>query len=247
MDSDCLLISGNRYKYRSFGPHRSCGSGEREFMTNNRELERHEVEYQTPQGLVKLNAAIVRKWCPEATETDCFEFVQFCRYLGLNPYLNEVYIIKYGTDAAQFQIDYHVFMRKAAQMPGYLGYTSGVFVWRDDKMHVLQDAFSLPTDVLLGAWCEVHLQGFELPVRVALPISELQQRKRNGDLTRIWSSRPNMMAEKTVIAAAHRRADRSGGLESMFLEGEHRDDSGDTLEATPVGDPGETQGEFSTE
>lgn len=198
-------------------------------MTSQEIAKTKDVEYETTLGTVKLNPAIVRRWCKEASETEAFEFIQFCRFMGLNPYLHEAYLVKYGSDPAQVIVDYHWFIRRTAQLEGYKGYRSGVIIQRGDDIMEMKDAFCLPTDRLLGAWCEVDIEGLS-PFRVALPLDQMQQTKRDGNPNHFWKKMPNLMAEKVVIAQAHRRADRTGILQGAYIEGE----TAQEVEALPV-------------
>lgn len=176
--------------------------------------------YPTERGDVTLTMEVVRKrFCPKASEMEIYEFLQFCRYHQLNPYLKEVYLIKYGdSDPAAIVVDYTQFIKRARTAPEYNGYESGLIVSRNDIVEDTRGAFKLPSDELLGAWCRVHLKGEAFPVEVRLNIDEVMQKTRSGDPNRFWKRMPNQMAEKTAIAAAHRRAMQE--VQGMYVESE---------------------------
>ncbi len=180
------------------------------------------VRYDTDRGEVSLNIEIIqRRFCPDATASECFEFMQFCKFTGLNPYLGQVYLVKYGQRAAQPVVDYHQFIAKARRGETYLGYTSGLIVERDGETIRLDSAFYEKADVIAGAWCIVR-RSDTTPVKVELPIEEMIGTTRAGATNSMWRNKPGMMAEKTVIAMAHRRA-TDGALSGMFIPEEFSD------------------------
>ena len=178
--------------------------------------EKQIVRYPTDRGEVSLNISIIqRRFCPDATPSECFEFMQFCKFTGLNPYLAQVYLVKYGTRPAQPIVDYHQFIAKARRGETYTGYTSGVIVERKGETIRLDSAYHEKDDVIAGAWCIVT-RSDTTPIKVELPIEEMIGTTKAGATNSMWRSKPGMMAEKTVIAMAHRRA-TDGALSGMFI------------------------------
>ena len=54
------------------------------------------VQYDTPRGQITLTIQIVRRFfCPKATELEALAFAGYCKHTGLNPFLREVYLVKY--------------------------------------------------------------------------------------------------------------------------------------------------------
>jgi len=63
------------------------------------------IEYDTDHGKVKLSPAIVKRYLVSGkaelvSDTEVIMFMQLCRYQGLNPFLREAYLIKYGSSPA---------------------------------------------------------------------------------------------------------------------------------------------------
>ena len=63
------------------------------------------MTYETDQGEVKLSPAIVKKYlvsgqADRVTEQEVVMFMQMCEYQGLNPFLREAYLIKFGNAPA---------------------------------------------------------------------------------------------------------------------------------------------------
>ena len=55
---------------------------------------------KTPKGDLKLSPEIVKKYLVNGngsiTDSECAMFLALCKYQNLNPFLKEVYLIKYG-------------------------------------------------------------------------------------------------------------------------------------------------------
>jgi phage recombination protein Bet len=91
------------------------------------------VEYlDTNNRRVKLSIQIVRQFfCPTASEAEAIAFIQHCRLLGANPWLRQIYLIKYDPKApAQIVISRDFFLRLVSSMPNYRGIRSGIVVYK---------------------------------------------------------------------------------------------------------------------
>ena len=59
------------------------------------------IKYQTDLGEISLSFEDVKKYiCQDATDKEIFNFLQICKYQKLNPFLREVYLVKYGQSPA---------------------------------------------------------------------------------------------------------------------------------------------------
>ena len=91
------------------------------------------VEYlDTNNRRVKLSIQIVRQFfCPTASDAEAIAFIQHCRLLGANPWLRQIYLIKYDPKApAQIVISRDFFLRLVSSMPNYRGIRSGIVVYK---------------------------------------------------------------------------------------------------------------------
>jgi len=89
------------------------------------------IEYlDTNNRRVKLSVSIVKQFfCPTATDAEAIAFIQHCRLLQANPWLRQIYLIKYDPKApAQIVISRDFFLRLISSMPNYRGMRSGVIV-----------------------------------------------------------------------------------------------------------------------
>lgn len=170
----------------------------------NRPVAKNEISFTTSSGDdVKLSPAIVRNYLvngnAHVTDQEVFMFMQLCRFQGLNPFLREAYLIKYSSkDPASMVIGFEAFKKRASEQPEYEGHLSGVIVL-DNKDEVVyrKGAFTLPTDKLVGAWCNVFIANRH-PFEHEISLGEYAQGSP------IWSRKPATMIRKVVTAQALR-------------------------------------------
>jgi phage recombination protein Bet len=143
--------------------------------------------------------------CPLATDIEIEIFLRFCAAERLNPFMGEVYPIKYAADAKMaIVIGYQFFLKRAGRNPNYAGYEAGVIVEDSAKRVEFRDGtFLFPGDVLRGGWCKVAVTGRATP-KHTVNLSEFfrggNQRKNN------WDSMPATMIQKVAVSQAHRLA-----------------------------------------
>ena len=79
---------------------------------------------------------IVKKYiCPLATDQEIYLFLQLCKFQQLNPFLREIYLIKYSSgQPASMVTGKETFTKRANRNPQYKGFKAGVVVsnkqWR---------------------------------------------------------------------------------------------------------------------
>ena len=135
-------------------------------------------------------------------------FINLCKYQHLNPFLNEAYIIKYGSKPAQLITSKEAFMKRAESNPQYNGFKAGCIVLRNNDVVYTNGAFILDTDKLLGGWAEVSRKDRDIPVRVELSMKEFSKNQST------WRTMPATMIRKTAIVNALRETfpDTLGGM-----------------------------------
>ncbi len=79
---------------------------------------------------IELTPEIVKKYiCPLATDQEIYLFLQLCRFQKLNPFLREIYLIKYSaTQPASMVTGKETFTKRASRHPQYKGFKAGVVV-----------------------------------------------------------------------------------------------------------------------
>ena len=161
--------------------------------------------YKTDHGEVTLSPDIVKKYLvPSGTNVSDQEvqlFLKLCQYQGLNPFLREVYLIKYGTQPANMVTGKEVFTKRAQANPNYAGIEAGITVMTNKGDLVRREgSMKLPGEVLIGGWAKVHIKGHDVS---SFDEVSLEEYTGTGPL---WKSKPATMIRKVAIVHALREA-----------------------------------------
>lgn len=168
---------------------------------------------------IKLNPSIVSQFITKGngkiTDTEAVNFMQLCKHAELNPFLNEVYLIKFGSQPAQMVTSKEAFMKRANRQPQYNGYRAGIVVHRGESI-IKKDGQSLyPGEVLIGGWAEVYRKDIEYPASVEVSIDEFNKKQST------WKDMPANMIRKVALVNALREAFPET-LGAMYIEDEAR-------------------------
>lgn len=161
------------------------------------------LRYEANGQEIELNFSIIKDLIAvgnNVNDRDVLVFMNKCKFSGLNPFLNEAYLIKYG-DIVQMVTGKETFGKKSDLDPRYKGFKAGVIVVDGQKKIVYREGtiYIKGHETLLGGWCEVYKEGQER-VRVELLLSEYSTGKS------AWSSKPALMIRKCAYVGAHREA-----------------------------------------
>lgn len=162
------------------------------------------VSYMTDGGSkVELSPAIIRNYLVsgngKVTDQEVMMFLKLCQFQKLNPFLREVYIIKYGDKfPATTVTGKETFLKRAMRNPKYEGHTTGIS--EDGKL----------------AWAEVYLEGYQVPIKCEVDYDEYVGLK-DGKPNKMWASKPRTMLKKVALVQALREAfpEDLGGLYSQ--------------------------------
>lgn len=170
-----------------------------------------EVTIHTPAGDVKLNPAIVRRYLVNGdgavSDQEIAMFLGLCRYQQLNPFLREAYLIKYGNYPAAIVTAKEVFLKRARKSEQFRGYRAGViYIEPESKALSFTEGMVPPGGKLAGGWAEVHMQGWEFPLKVEVSFDEYVAKKKDGTPNRMWSEKPATMIRKVALVQALREA-----------------------------------------
>lgn len=143
---------------------------------------------------------------PDATRAQAHLFLRFCNDQGLNPFLNEAYlIVRQGQ--ATFQVAASAVIKRASRNQHYNGYESGIIVeTKDGDVEDRVGSFFLEGEHLLGGWATAYRRDQDHPRVSRLRVEERIQKTKDGTPNRFWATMPAGMIEKCAIAEAHRRA-----------------------------------------
>ena len=154
----------------------------------------------TKEGALRLAQEVKHYLAPKATTEEVAVFIKFCQGLGLNPFIKEVYLVKYDERSpAAIVVGVQAYLKWAARNPAWGGFESGVVVMKDGKASESQGSLVLPGETLVGGWCVVHRTG-SVNLKRVVALSEYNKG------VALWKTMPATMIEKVAIGQAVRRA-----------------------------------------
>lgn len=170
---------------------------------------------------VKLSPAIVRKYLlagnGQLTDQEIMYFMAMCKARQLNPFIREVYLIKYGSTAAQIVVGKDAYQKRAIKHPQYDGMKFGIWVENKETGEVIKRNGSIISSLkenLLGAWCEVYRRDWKFPAMAEVNFDEYVGRKSDGTINSQWSTKKVTMIVKVAKSQALREAftEELGGM-----------------------------------
>lgn len=79
---------------------------------------------------VKLTGNTVKQYLVrgngDVSDQELVMFINLCKYQKLNPFLNEAYLVKFGSQPAQIIVSKEAFMKRAENHPQYKGFEAGI-------------------------------------------------------------------------------------------------------------------------
>lgn len=164
------------------------------------------VRFEANGVPVELDADTVKNYLVngngKVTDQEVAMFINLCRYQGLNPFLREAYLIKYGDGApASTVVGKDAFTRRAAQIEECKGWQAGVAVVSKKGEYIEREgAIVLPEEKLVGGWCCVKREGWEQPFKTTVNLSEYNTGKS------MWAKMPATMIRKVALVGCLREA-----------------------------------------
>lgn len=203
------------------------------------------VKYETDNGEVTLSKDIVKRYLvsgdpSKVTDKEVMMFIQMCRYQGLNPFLREAYLIKFGNAPATMVTGKDTFVKRAAKSKLCTGYEAGVIVQKEDEtVEYRKGALVLPKETLVGGWARVYRKDWKVPMEITVGLEEYQRYNNKGELMTNWQKMPATMIRKVALVQALREAipEEFGGLyspEEMPIDDSALDDTPIEVETQPM-------------
>lgn len=180
-------------------------------------------EYESNGEKVKLSSATVRNYLVSGggnvTDQEVMMYLTLCRYQHLNPFLKEVYLIKYGNSPATIVTGKDLFMKRANRNPNYVGKKAGIIVADRQTGEIIEregTVYIPGSEELIGGWAKVYIKGHEEPEYASVNFDEYAGKKSDGSLNNQWATKPATMIRKVALVQALREAfpEDFGGLYS---------------------------------
>jgi|TARA_X000001382_G_C3177343_1_gene181380 phage recombination protein Bet len=153
---------------------------------------------------IKLTPAVVKKYiCNNSaiTDSEMAMFLKLCQHQQLNPFLREVYLIKFGNQPASMVTGKETFLKRAKRDPRYAGHECSI-------------EGTVPE---MSATAKVYVQGYQVPISCTVFYEEYVGTKRDGTPSSMWANKPRTMLQKVALVQALREAfpDTFGGMYSQ--------------------------------
>jgi phage recombination protein Bet len=157
------------------------------------------VAYSDEKGQeIKLTASDIVEYIStdsSVTEKEVVQFLNMCKYLKLNPFLKEIYLIKYKDSPATFVISYQTLLKRAEENKNFDGYETEV-------------KGEIPN---MTATAVVYRKDRSYPVKIAVNYSEavktiMDRQTKELRPTNMWKNMPEWMLRKVALARALKEA-----------------------------------------
>ena len=159
------------------------------------------TKYDTPHGMVELSIPIIKEYlCPRATPQEAMLFLKLCAHQGLNPFLREAYLIKYGDKPATMVVGKDTFTQRAEAHPQFDGFRAGITVLTDHEIDEVEGSLKGPSDTLIGGWAEIYRRDRRVPTKITVSMEEYDTHQSS------WLKMPATMIRKVALVQALREA-----------------------------------------
>lgn len=200
------------------------------------------VEFSANGEKVKLSPAIVRNYLVngngQITDQEVVYFINLCKSQGLNPFIKDCYLIKYGnTTPAQMVVSKDVFLKRAERNSEFDGLDAGIIVINNEsgELTYRKGAFYLKDrEEVVGGWADVFRKNVSHPTHIEVSVEEYAGRTKDGKLNSQWASKMGTMVRKVAITQALRET-FPNDFQQMYSEEEMNVDM--KLNETPIQQP----------
>lgn len=202
------------------------------------------VEFTANGEKIKLSPAIVRSYLVngngQITDQEVVYFINLCKSQGLNPFIKDCYLIKYGNSTpAQMVVSKDVFLKRAERNSEFDGLEAGIIVVNNEsgELAYRKGAFYLKEqEEVVGGWADVYKKNISHPTHIEVAFDEYAGRKNDGTLNSQWSSKAATMIRKVAITQALRET-FPNDFQQMYSEEEMNVDM--KFDETPIKQPQE--------
>ena len=155
----------------------------------------------------KSLADIRKAYAKNATDTEFNMLIEMGRATALNPFLREIWLVKYGNGAAQIFIGRDGYRIAAQRQPDY-DYHLVDAVYSNDKFQMWNGEVQHQYEIanrgdLIGAYCVVKRKSASRTMYVYVELTEYDLKQG------LWKSKPATMIKKVAEAQAIRMAFQS--------------------------------------
>ena len=190
---------------------------------------------------VKLTPTMVKRFrvsgdASNVTFEEVSMFINLCKYNGLNPWLKEAYLIKFGTNPATLVVGKEAYLKRAESHNQYDGAESGVIVLTNDRIVYRTGTVTLDGEQIIGGWAEVFRKDRSHSTRCEVSFKEYAGYSKDGKLNRQWNAKPATMIRKVALVQALREAFPTifGGMYTAEEQGYVEEETAVEVPANPA-------------
>ena len=162
------------------------------------------IKFEVNGEEVKLSGNTIKQYLVRGngnvSDQETVMFMNLCKFQKLNPFLNEAYLIKFGTSPAQIVVSKEAFMKRAEAHAKYEGFEAGIIVDREGELLEIEGAVKLDKDKLIGGWCKVHRSDRKVPIVTKIDYKEFSKNQAT------WKDMPMNMIRKSAVVNGLREA-----------------------------------------
>ncbi|MCK5431313.1 MAG: phage recombination protein Bet [Gammaproteobacteria bacterium] len=145
--------------------------------------------------------------CKTASDQELKLFIEICRSHNLNPFIDEIYLIKYPGSAANTVVGKGVFLERAFNNPNFDGFEAGIIVIDEaGKLIRREGAFRLDSETLVGGWARVHMKNKAHPYVNEVRLKDYTKTKKDGTPTKFWKMMAETMIRKVPLTQTLKEA-----------------------------------------
>ena len=145
--------------------------------------------------------------CKTASDQELKLFIEICRSHNLNPFIDEIYLIKYPGSAANTVVGKGVFLERAFNNPNFDGFEAGIIVIDESgKLIRREGAFRLDSEKLVGGWAKVHMKNKKHPYVNEVRLNDYIKTKKDGQPTKFWKMMAETMIRKVPLTQTLKEA-----------------------------------------
>lgn len=166
------------------------------------------VKYESADGQeITFTAQDVKdRLCPNIEDKELAFVMALCQAQKLNPFTKDVYITKYGDNAAQIVTGKEVFTKRAQANPKFDGMEAGISIINNGKLVRREGSMVLQGEELVGGWCKVYVKGYRVPIFNEVAFNEYYGRKKDGTINQMWATKGATMIRKVALCQSLREA-----------------------------------------
>lgn len=145
--------------------------------------------------------------CKNASDQELKLFIEICRSHNLNPFIDEIYLIKYPGSAANTVVGKGVFLERAFNNPNFDGFEAGIIVIDEAGELIRREgAFRLDSEKLVGGWAKVHMKNKKHPYVNEVRLNDYIKTKKDGQPTKFWKMMAETMIRKVALTQTLKEA-----------------------------------------